>query len=224
MTHADDNGMIMPPRLAPSHVAILPIYRNDDESGPVLSYCEEVASELRGRDYHGRPVEVVVDKRDMNAGEKGWEWIKKGIPVCVEIGPRDIAEGAVFVGRRDKSRRERRSERKEAFTAGITDLLDDIQANLFARALTLREENTRTIDDRDEFTAFFTPANKAKPEIHGGFAMAHWCEGDACEQKVNEDLSVTIRCIPLEREAAGTDRCIVCGEPSKGRVVFAKSY
>lgn len=224
MTHADDNGMIMPPRLAPSHVAILPIYRNDDESGPVLSYCEEVASELRGRDYHGRPVEVVVDKRDMNAGEKGWEWIKKGIPVCVEIGPRDIAEGAVFVGRRDKSRRERRSERKEAFTAGITDLLDDIQANLFARALTLREENTRTIDDRDEFTAFFTPANKAKPEIHGGFAMAHWCEGDACEQKVNEDLSVTIRCIPLEREAAGTDKCIVCGEPSKGRVVFAKSY
>jgi prolyl-tRNA synthetase len=224
MTHSDDNGMVMPPRLSPSHVAILPIFRNDDERGPVLAYCEEVATALRGQKYHGRPLEVVVDKREMNAGEKGWDWIKKGIPVTAEIGPRDIADQAVFVGRRDRTRRERRSEPRDVFVSGITALLDDIQATLFARASALRADNTRQIDDRKEFTAFFTPENKAKPEIHGGFAMSHWCEDTACEKKVNDDLSVTIRCIPLDRETGGAGACVVCGKPSKGRVVFAKAY
>jgi len=224
MTHADDNGMIMPPRLAPRHVAILPIYRNDDEHGPVLSYCEEVANELRRQTYHGKPIEVVVDKREMNAGEKGWDWIKRGVPVCVEIGPRDIAEKGVFVGRRDQSRRDRRPEQRDAFIAGIAATLDDIQANLLARASALRAENTRPINEWDEFSAFFTPENRAKPEIHGGFAMAHWCDGAACEKKTNDELSVTIRCIPFDREEGGAGKCIVCGGPSKGRVVFAKSY
>lgn len=224
MAHGDDDGMIMPPRLAPSHVAILPIYRNDDERGNVLGYCEDLARSLRDQVYAGRPVDVVVDTRDMNAGEKGWDWVRKGIPVRVEVGPRDIAKSAVFVGRRDRSPRERCSENRAAFVSGIACLLDDIQAGLLERARTLRSDNTLATDDWRSFCAFFTPDNREKPEIHGGFAEAHWCGGDECENKVNGELSVTIRCMPLDRGGEDDGKCIVCGKKSSGRVVFARAY
>ena len=224
MTHGDDDGMIMPPRLAPSHVAVLPIYRSDEEKAAVLAYCESLTAELRAQSYDNKPVEVVLDTRDMNAGEKGWHWIKKGIPVQVEVGPRDMAKNAVFVGRRDKTRPERYGEDRAAFVAGIGALLEEIQQALLDRARAYRDEHTRDIDAWDDFQAFFTPQNAAKPEIHGGFANAHWCDGDACEKKINDALSVTIRTLPTNRTDSGAGKCVVCGNPSPGRVVFAKSY
>jgi len=224
MVHSDDNGMVVPPRLAPSHVAILPIYRKEEERESVLAYCEELAASMRELTYRGRPLGVELDTRDMNAGEKGWSWVKKGIPVTVEVGPRDMASGSVYVGRRDRARNERYGQPKDEFVAGVTDLLEEIQASLFARAKAFMVEHTRTIDDWTEFTAFFTPENTEKPEIHGGFAMSHWCDGDACEQKINDELKVTIRCIPADRGKDGEGTCVVCGKPSSGRVVFAKSY
>jgi prolyl-tRNA synthetase len=102
-------------------------------------------------------------------------------------------------------------------------MLDDIQRNLFDRALRLREENTVRIDSKDDFYAFFTPKNPKRPEIHGGFSMTHWCGDPRCEEKIKEDLSVTIRCIPLAHEIE-TGTCVVCGNKSSGRVVFAKAY
>jgi len=224
MAHGDDDGIIIPPRLAPSHVAILPIHRNDDERGNVLGYCEDLARGLRDQVYGGRPVEVVVDTRDVNAGEKGWDWVRKGIPVRVEVGPRDIAKSAVFVGRRDRPPHERCSEDRAAFVSGIAGLLDDIQAGLLERARAVRSENTLVTDDWRSFCAFFTPDSREKPEIHGGFAEAHWCDGEECENKVNSELSVTIRCMPLDRGVEDDGECIVCGKKSSGRVVFAKAY
>ncbi len=224
MTHADDDGMIMPPRLAPSHIAILPIYRKPEEEESVLAYCNEVAEKLRQESYHGRALNVVVDKRDMNAGEKSWSWIKKGIPMILEVGPRDMASGTVFVYRRDKTRKDRFGENKDTFVEKAAALLDEIQNSLFARALKLREDNTREIDDWDAFCDFFTPENKERPEAHGGYAMSHWCDDEECEAKVNDQLSVTIRCIPFDRADGESGACIVCGKPGHGRVVFAKSY
>jgi prolyl-tRNA synthetase len=224
MTHADDDGMVMPPRLAPSHVAILPIIRNPEDETLVLDYCQKTAEALRQHVYHGRPVEVVVDKRDVNAGEKSWGWIKKGIPIILEIGPRDISKESVFVYRRDKTRKDRYGMPVEEFIAGISDLLEDIQSCMLAKAKALRDENTREIDDMDEFYAFFTPQDSERPGTHGGFAMSHWCDGADCEKEINDELSVTIRCVPFDREDGGSGACIVCGKPSPGRVVFAKSY
>ncbi len=224
MTHADDNGMIMPPRLAPSHIAILPIVRKPEEEASVLAYCDQLAARLRQVTYHERRLDVVVDRRDINGGEKGWSWIKKGIPVILEVGPRDMAADAVFVYRRDKTRQDRFNQGATAFIEGVAALLDDIQQSLFRRALEQRAACTREIDNWDEFTAFFTPANPAQPEVHGGFALSHWCDGTECEARVNDALSVTIRCIPLDRTATGGGACVVCGKPSTGRVVFAKSY
>jgi prolyl-tRNA synthetase len=224
MTHADDNGMVIPPRLAPQHVAILPIVRKDEEREMVMTYCEALAADLRAQSYDGRPVGVVVDTREMNAGEKSWEWVKKGIPVVLEIGPRDIGNEAVFVGRRDKTRKERYGQPRAEFVAGIAATLQDIQDTLFARALAFRDEHTRVITDMDTFTAFFTPANADRPEIHGGFALSHWCEDTACEDSINDTLSVTIRVIPFDAEEHGAGTCICCGKPATKRVVFAKSY
>ena len=224
MAHADDDGMVIPPRLAPSHVVILPIIKNDADTERTLSYCDALASRIREKTYDGKPIEVEVDRRDVNAGEKGWQWIKKGIPVRAEVGPREMDSECVYVGRRDHSPKQRYSEPCEAFVAGLGDLLEDIQRSLLQRALELREEHTRNIDDWDAFASFFTPKNEDKPEIHGGFAMSHWCDATDCETKINNELSVTLRCIPLDRDSGDTGKCVVCGAKSPGRVVFAKAY
>jgi prolyl-tRNA synthetase len=217
MTHGDDDGMIMPPRLAPSHVVILPIIRNDADRDNILTYCNETAAMIREQTYAGRPVEVVVDARDVNAGEKGWGWVKKGIPIRLEIGPRDMESGAVFVARRDKGPKEKYGQPREEFAASIASVLEEMQQSLFDRACAFRADHTREIDTWDDFVHFFN-------EEGGGFALAHWDGQEETEKQINEELSVTIRCIPFDYETGGEGKCIRTGNPSKGRVVFAKSY
>ncbi len=224
MTHGDDNGMVVPPRIAPAHVAVLPIIRRDEDRATVLPWCERLMAELREQRYDGRPVEVVLDTRDDNAGERGWAWIKRGIPIRAEVGPRDIARDSVFVGRRDRAPRDRSSVPRAEFVATIAATLDDIQRGLLERARAFRETHTRTLDTWDDFRSFFTPANPEKPEIHGGFALAHWCGSPDCERAINEELSVTIRCLPTGYGQGAPGACIKCGAPSRDRVVFAKAY
>jgi prolyl-tRNA synthetase len=212
----------MPPRVAPAHVVLLPIYRKPDERESVMTYVNNLAAALREIHYAGRDLVVEIDDRDIG-GARGWDWIKKGIPVRVEIGPRDIARDAVFVGRRDQAHRDKTAMPREAFIAQLHGILDEIQDNLFQRACRFRDENTRKVDDRQDFYGWFTPQNTEKPEIHGGFALSCWCGDAACEAIIKEDLNVTIRCIPLETvKEAGN--CICCGKPADTRVVFAKAY
>ncbi len=224
MTHADDDGMIMPPRLAPKHIVLLPILRKGADAEAIIDYCNAIATEIRKQQYHRRDIEVTVDTREINAGEKSWNWIKKGVPVIAEIGPRDMESDALFVCRRDQGRSARFNQPREEFINGISALLDDIQNALFERALAFRNEHTHEIDEWDQFSSFFTPKNTDNPEIHAGFALSHWCDEEECEAKINDELSVTIRTVPFDREADAPGQCIVCSKPSKGRVVFAKSY
>lgn len=222
MTHGDDNGVVLPPRIASSHIALLPIYRTDAERSAVLAYVNELADQLQRIPYHHRWLQVEVDDRDIG-GARGWEWIKKGIPLRVEIGPRDLAKDGVMVGRRDRSHRDKQSMQRSTFLDTVTGILEDIQQGLFERALQFQKTHTHPIDDPEAFRAFFTPKHLDKPEIHGGFALSHWCGGAACEAQIKQDLTVTIRCIPFDApQEAGT--CICCGKPSRRRVVFAKAY
>lgn len=226
MAHADDDGLILPPRIAPTHVVIIPITPKEETRATVLDAADKLARELRLVSYHGAPLEVEIDQRDIGGGVKNWEWVKKGVPLRVEIGPRDLESGNVAVSRRDQSVKEKEFLSAAELVRCVREFLDSIQQNLFDRAQQFRDANTRVIDTREDFYDFFTPKNSGKPEIHGGFALAHWNGSREVEERVKDDLKVTIRCIPFDDPAHPPEagRCVITGEPSPRRVVWAKSY
>ncbi len=229
MTHADDDGVVMPPKLAPTHVVIVPVIHNEAARAGVLEYCEQLAAELRSQRFGDRALQVQVDKREERSGEKVWYWIKKGVPLRLEIGPRDIDKDAVFMGRRDRSPKAKEVVPRAQFVATVTALLQDIQDGMLARATAYRSEHMREFDDADAFRAWFTPARQddnLPPPIHAGFAVTHFSGEVELEQKIKHDLSVTVRCIPLQDPFGkeGTGVCPFTGKPSARRVVWAKSY
>ena len=223
MVHADDDGMIVPPRLAPTHVVILPVTPKPETRDAVIQAARALAEKIRDQLFHRLPIEVEVDERDLPGGAKSWEWIKKGAPVRIEIGPRDLEKGSVALYRRDQGVKDKTFPAVADAVAGLPALLQEIQDNLYNKALALRDQHTVKIDTEQEFYAFFTPKNPNKPEIHGGFALAHFNGSPAVEEKLKNELKVTVRCIPHDLEVeAGT--CIFTGEPSRQRVLFAKAY
>jgi len=211
---------VLPPRLAPKQVVILPIYRNDEEQTTVLEYCNRLKRSLEDQQYSGKPIRVAIDDRDLRGGEKTWHHIKRGVPLRAEIGPRDVAANSVFVGRRDTGTKD--AVDLDQFVSGITDRLTEIQSDLFSKADQLRRDNTKTIDSLDDFQSYFTPSNPDQPEIHGGFSLCHWCEDPAVDELLKK-LKVTIRCLPLDQEKE-PGACVFTGQPSQGRAVFAKAY
>ena len=222
MSHGDDDGIILPPKVASAHVVLLPIIRESKDRELVMDFTEKLARELKDKSYHHRRIDVEIDDREIG-GARGWDWIKKGIPLRVEIGSRDIAENSVYVGRRDKAPNEKRAFKRDQFVAQITEILDEIQENIFQRALAFRQEHTVDIEDKKTFYDYFTPQDADKPEIHGGFSASGWCGSEECESKIKKDLAVTIRCIPFESEHV-KGRCIGCDKPSDSQVIFAKAY
>ena len=223
MAHGDDDGCILPPRVAPTQVVILPITPKPETRDQVLEAAQNLAKQLRAQMYCDDPIDVEVDARDIGGGVKSWEWIKKGVPVRIEIGPRDLEKGTVAVCRRDKDHKAKDFIANDEAVKQMPSILESIQAELLKRATAFREEHTQKIDSLEEFEAFFTPENSDKPEIHGGFALAHWAGTSEDEEKIQKAYKVTIRCIPNEApEETGT--CFYTGKPSNRRIVFAKSY
>ena len=215
MTHADDDGMVIPPKLAPAHAVILPIYKNDEERSAVLAYCESLKSELAQQTYDGAAVRVRIDDRDLRGGEKKWQWVKRGVPLRIEVGPRDVSGNGAFVARRDEGVKGTGTPRAD-LVANIAKTLDEMQQNLYDRAKARREQATVKIDTLAEFEKYFAE------DAPGGFALCHFVDGPEMEAKCKE-LKVTPRCIPLEAEAeAGT--CIFSGAKSEVRGVFARAY
>ncbi|MFW5883559.1 MAG: His/Gly/Thr/Pro-type tRNA ligase C-terminal domain-containing protein, partial [Verrucomicrobiota bacterium] len=214
MTHSDDDGLVLPPRLAPKQVVILPVVPKEGQRAEVMAYCEQLQRELSAQTYAGALVRVQLDARDLRGGEKVWSWVKKGVPLRLEVGPRDIAKDSVFVGRRDRAPREKEGIGRAAFVGAIADTLAEIQQNLYDRALAFREANTQTVESEAALREVFA-------EGQGGFVRAFYAEDPAVEERLG-DLKVTARCIPLETlDQEGT--CIFSGKPGK-LTVFAKAY
>jgi prolyl-tRNA synthetase len=222
MMHGDDDGLVLPPRIAPTQIVILPITPKEETRSRILETCDALALQLRGKHFGDSPLEVEVDKRDLGGGVKNWEWIKKGVPIRVEIGPRDLETNSVEVSRRDQPIKSKESMSVQEFAAEAPEMLMSIQKNLYGRAQEFREQHTRVVESKKEFYDFFTAKNTAKPEIHGGFALAHWNGSREVEEQIKNDLKVTIRVIPFGDAESG--KCIFTGEPSARRVVWAKSY
>ena len=186
MTHGDDDGLIIPPRIAPVQVVIIPIFTNDSERAETKAFAESIAERLHSRLDR---LKVVIDHRDdLRPAEKFFHWLQQGIPVRIEVGPRDVAKQCGMVARRDV--REKESVELESITAHVCDLLEKIQENLFQRALEFREQNTRRAKNYEEFCEIM--------KKEGGFVMAHWNGSPEVEAKIKGDTKATIRCIPLD--------------------------
>lgn len=209
MTHSDDNGLVIPPKLAPDQVVIVPIYRSQEEFEAITEKANEFIQAFRKLG-----IRCKYDKRDTH--RPGWkfnEYELKGVPVRIAIGPRDLQNGTVEVARRDTLEKEVLSMTDLA--SKVEHLLEAIQDNLFKKALTNREENTHNANNWDEFVDLI--------ENKGGFVHAHWDGAAETEEKIKDLTKATIRCIPLDRkEEAG--KCVLTGNPSTGRVLFARAY
>lgn len=215
MTHSDDDGLVLPPKLAPTQIVILPIYKSDEQKKQVLEYCHELKIALDEQTYSSKPLRVKIDNRAMNAGERTWDAIKKGIPIRLEVGPRDIEQNAVFLGRRDLTHKKKVSIPKEEFINTAVKLLDDIQKHLFDKAYVHKQNHTVEINSREEFIEYF---NSNAP----GFATCFSSQSpDVLE--ILKPLKVTARCIPLKSiDQRGV--CIFTGQNNSQKIIFAKAY
>lgn len=209
MAHSDNNGLVLPPKLAPIQVVMIPIYKGEEELRTVVARMEKFAAELKKRG-----ISVKIDDRDnVRSGFKFAEYELKGVPVRLAMGPRDMQNGTIEIVRRDTLAKETVSQ--EGLTDRIEALLDDIQRNIFEKALKYREEHTTKVDTYEEF--------KKVLEEKGGFILAHWDGTIETEEAIKAETKATIRCIPLDApEEDGV--CIYSGRPSKRRVLFAKAY
>lgn len=223
MCHGDDDGMRLPPRIAPKQVVIIPIIPKPELEAEVLMYADRIMERLKDVSFFDRKLSIFVDKRDKRGGDKSWEWIKKGVPIRIEVGPKDMESGGATLYRRDKPHKERLFSEINALEENISRILDEMQKVYFEEAKKVRDEHIRRdIKNFEEFQKYFTPKNSEKPEIHGGFVLAKWSE-DPESVNMLDALKVTIRCLPLEQ--SGTEgTCILTGKKATTDVIFAKAY
>lgn len=223
MTHSDDDGLRVPPKIAPRHVVVLPVVPKPEAQAQVFEYADKLAAALSNTIFNGEPTVVHVDKRDMRGGDKNWEWIKKGIPVRIEVGPRDIESGACMLSRRDKAHKDKEKISVSDLPSRLPGILDEIQAGYFTQAKDHLSKNTEAgLKSFEDIKAYFTPKNEAKPEIHGGFARVKW-SGEKGSAEMLDPLKVTVRCFLLE-ESASEGKCVLTGKPTRREAIFAKTY
>jgi prolyl-tRNA synthetase len=220
MTHSDDDGFVLPPRLAPTHAVIMPIYRDDTQRAAVLEYCKTLRAELISQSYAEQRVRVDIDDRDLRGGEKKWYHVKRGVPLRIEVGPKDIANGAAFVARRDSNTSQ--SMPRNQLVAEISSLLESIQSTLYERALAMRTANTVELRSEAEFRDYFQPDDELGNSTGGGFAKC-WFESEAAVKPLLDELKVTIRCIPLDAPQS-SGNCFLTGKTSNTQAIFAKAY
>ncbi|WP_166332174.1 proline--tRNA ligase [Sphingobacterium chungjuense] len=209
MAHSDDQGLVLPPKLAPIQIVIVPIFRTEEEKQAIDNYVDTLSSELKSRD-----ISVKYDDRDtQRPGFKFAEWELKGVPLRIALGARDMANGTVELARRDNQTKETVSQ--EGLADHVVALLDEIQEAIYTKARTFRDEHITPVDSYDEF--------KSVLDGKGGFVSCHWDGTVETEKRVKDETKATIRCIPLDvKEEEGI--CIFTGKPSRHRVLFAKAY
>src|SRR6267378_1094973 len=210
MVHGDDQGLILPPRLAPHQVVVVPIFKTDEEKALVFEAAKKIREQLVKAE-----IRVKVDEREgQSPGFKFNDWEMRGVPLRMEIGPKDVAKGSVVLARRDRPGKEGKSFVSQDGIAGsVQQLLIEIQKALFDRALAFRGTHTFTPKNFDEF----------RQAVEVGFAQSYWCGDSKCEEQIKEATKATLRCIPIE-QPSGTGSCIFCSQPSKEIAIFGKAY
>jgi prolyl-tRNA synthetase len=223
MEHADDDGLILPPRLAPEQIVIVPILRDEARRAEVLDYCERLTRELESKIYAGENIRVRFDQRDAEAADKRWAWVKKGVPLILEIGPKDIEKKGVAVTRRDDLAGKKTFPTRDEFVAGVVDLLGEMQNNILVRAKSAQDSRTRKdITSWNDFQEYFGKNEEGVFDKNPGFVRAPWGGDEAATDEKLKPLGVSIRCLPFDGIVSGN--CVITGAPAKYEVVFARAY
>jgi prolyl-tRNA synthetase len=210
MVHGDDQGLILPPRLAPTQAVIVPIYKNDAEKTKVIEAANQLFKELKSAGIRVK----MDDREEVSTGFKYNDWEMRGVPIRIEIGPKDLEKGSVMLARRDvPGRNGKTNASQSALGTTVNNLLSEIQSSMLARATAFRDANIHEPKTYDEL----------KQIVQDGWAFSWWCESKECEAKVKDDTKATTRNIPLD-QPGGTGKCIVCGEKADKKVYFAKAY
>ncbi len=215
MVHSDDDGLRLPPRLAPQQVVIIPIDRDESRRDEVHAACQDLAAKIKGQVFAGEVMRAKVDDRDMKGSDKRWGWIKKGVPLVLEVGPRDIDNGVVAAFYRDNLEAGMQSTPLDAFLSGLPETFEAMQTGMFKQAASYRSEKLVTsVSSLDEMKTFF--------EKDQGFVRAKWCEDIQTEELLKE-MGVTVRCLPYDQ--TGTEgTCVITGQPATTDAIFGKSY
>ncbi|HRD54896.1 MAG TPA: proline--tRNA ligase [Parachlamydiaceae bacterium] len=215
MCHGDDDGLRLPPRVATKQVVIIPVVPKEELEAEIFVYADEIATLLKKELFYGTPISVVVDKRDKRGGEKNWEWIKKGVPVRIEVGPRDKEADSMMLARRDKPHKDKIKVAKEEIARQMPVILEEIQQNYFAESKKFMDSHIKELSSFEEMKQFFNSGEK-------GFVLGKWC-GETATESLLDELKVTIRCIPLKQ--SGTKGvCVITGKEATLDAIFARSY
>jgi prolyl-tRNA synthetase len=221
MSHSDDDGLRLPPAVAPTQVAIVPIPRGE-QAAEVEAAAEALAAELRGQSFGGAPIRAAVDTRDRGPADKRWEWVRKGVPLVIELGPRDLAEGVVALRRRTDLEAKPAAVPRDELVAGAASMLAEIQRGYFeAAAERLESRTARDIADLGDFRRWFE-ADEGDATA-GGFVRAPWSEAPE-SLAVLEELKASVRCLPLDQRLPDGARCVLTGQPAKVEAVFGRAY
>ncbi|MBK1825732.1 proline--tRNA ligase [Haloferula rosea] len=215
MAHSDDDGLVCPPRVATQQIVIIPVTPKADTRDAVLDACEALAETLRGHRFHNEPLRVHVDSRDIPG--KKWEWVKKGAPIRIEIGPRDLESRKVCLQRRDQASNEKAFVDKEEFIQNVTDILQDIHDNLLSAATSFRDENIAECADLEAF-------HKHWEQDNPGWLLTPWAGSSDQEDVLSKEHKITVRCLPLDKQDEAEAPCLVTGEPTKARALWGRSY
>jgi prolyl-tRNA synthetase len=214
MVHGDDQGLVLPPKLAPYQVVIVPIYKTDEEKSSVLGVAGKLKEELVKAN-----VRVTLDERD--GPSPGWkfnDWEMRGVPLRVELGPKDVAKQSAVLARRDRPGREGKVSASLAdLPRNVETLLVEIQRSIHDKALAFRKSHTQDATNYEDL----------KHAVETGFAFSHWCGSADCEAKIKEETRATMRCIPLDQDnekSAHGGTCVYCGKPAAERAIFARAY
>lgn len=217
MAHSDDDGLVLPPRVAPQQIVIVPVTPKPESRDAIIDACQSLATRLREQSYGGEQLRVKVDDRDLGGGIKKWEWVKKGVPLRVEIGPRDLEERKVCLQRRDQATNQKSFLDKEDFLRDVVDTLDEVHQSLLEKARTLRDEN---IAESADLAAFESHWSTEDP----GWLLTPWAGTREEEEELSKKHKITVRCLPLDKQEEAEAPCVLTGKPTKTRALWGRSY
>ncbi len=218
MAHSDDDGLVCPPRIAPQQIIIIPVTPQDDTRDAVIDACNALAATLQNKYFHNEPLRVHVDSRDLSGSSKKWEWVKKGAPIRIEIGPRDLENRKVCMQRRDEDSAVKLFMGKEEFIRDCADILEEIQGTILQKAIILRDSNITACHDLAKFENHWSSI--AQP----GWLITPWAASNEEEVTLSKKHKIAIRCFPLDKQDGEESPCLVSGKPTKARAIWARSY